>query len=79
MTITLGAINGMSEAEFVETLGGAFEHSPWVAEAVWGKRPFPSIDALHGAMVDAVKAAPRERQLALLKAHPELGAAKIAA
>jgi OHCU decarboxylase len=79
MTVTLGALNGMKQAEFVETLGAAFEHSPWIAETAWAKRPFVSVDALHQAMVDVVMMAGREKQLALLKAHPELGASKISA
>jgi 2-oxo-4-hydroxy-4-carboxy-5-ureidoimidazoline decarboxylase len=59
-------------ADFVARLGGIFEHSPWVAEAVVGARPFGTIDNLHRAMVAAVLAAPPARQLALLQAHPEL-------
>ena len=57
---------------FVATLGGIFEHAAWVAEAVVDARPFGTIDRLHRAMVAAVLAAPPERQLALLQAHPEL-------
>lgn len=53
-------------------LGGVFEHSPWVAEGAWSRRPFASLDALHAAMMDVVRAAPREQQLALVRAHPEL-------
>ncbi|HEY5208099.1 MAG TPA: allantoate amidohydrolase [Stellaceae bacterium] len=77
--LTLGALNGMDRAEFVQALGEIFEHSPWVAEAAWEHRPFIGIDALHDAMVEAVRNTGRDTQLALLKAHPELGAAKIAA
>jgi 2-oxo-4-hydroxy-4-carboxy-5-ureidoimidazoline decarboxylase len=55
----------------VAALGGVFEHSPWVAEAVADARPFAEIEALHAAMVAAVAAAP-DRHLALLQAHPEL-------
>jgi len=79
MTVTLGALNGMDRAAFVELLGAVFEHSPWIAEAAWQRRPFADVEALHQAMVDIVIAAPRDRQLALLKAHPELGASKIVA
>lgn len=53
-------------------LGGVFEHSPWVAERAWQARPFASLEALHAAMEDAVRSAPREEQLELLRAHPEL-------
>ena len=64
----------MSGDEFRQALGGVFESSPWVAGRVVDARPFPSIEALHGAMVAAVRRAPREEQLALLCAHPDLAA-----
>ena len=53
-------------------LGGLFEHSPWVAEAAWERRPFGSAGELHAALEAAMRDAPRERQLALIRAHPEL-------
>jgi len=62
----------MAASEFVAALGGVFERSPWVAERALARRPFASVDALHGAMVDAVRAATRETQIGLLRAHPEL-------
>jgi len=71
-TLTLEGINAMTPQAFLVALGGVFEHSPWIAESAFGARPFASVAALHEAMVDAVKRAPRERQLALLNAHPEL-------
>jgi allantoate deiminase/N-carbamoyl-L-amino-acid hydrolase len=76
--LSLHAVNAMDEAEFVATLGAVFEHSPWVAAAAWERRPFADIDALHAAMVGAVKAAGHDKQRVLLNAHPELGANKIA-
>jgi OHCU decarboxylase len=51
-----------------------FEGSPWVAERAWAGRPFGSVEALYGAMVDAVERAPREVQMALIRAHPDLAA-----
>jgi allantoate deiminase/N-carbamoyl-L-amino-acid hydrolase len=75
--LTLDTLNGMEHAAFIETLGGIFEHSPWVAAAAWAKRPFADVETLHAAMVGAMKAAGHDVQLALLKAHPELGAGKI--
>jgi 2-oxo-4-hydroxy-4-carboxy-5-ureidoimidazoline decarboxylase len=65
-------LDRLSRAEFVETLGSIFEHSPWVAEGVVDARPFGTLEALHTAMVAVVMAAGPERQLALLQAHPEL-------
>jgi urate oxidase/2-oxo-4-hydroxy-4-carboxy-5-ureidoimidazoline decarboxylase len=59
-------------ARFVERYGPAFESSPWVAEAAWEEGPFESVRDLHAAMVGAVHSAPPERQLELIRAHPEL-------
>ncbi|MGN6867204.1 MAG: 2-oxo-4-hydroxy-4-carboxy-5-ureidoimidazoline decarboxylase [Solirubrobacteraceae bacterium] len=53
-------------------LEGLFEHSPWVAETAWRRRPFETVAALHAALEAAMREAPRERQLALIRAHPEL-------
>ena len=51
---------------------GVFEHSPWVAEETWPQRPFASADALHAALCATMRGAARERQLALIRAHPDL-------
>ena len=64
--------NGLDRDAFVARFGGVFEHSPWVAERAWLRRPFDSLDALHGTMMAAVREAPREEQIALVRAHPEL-------
>ncbi|QKV18785.1 2-oxo-4-hydroxy-4-carboxy-5-ureidoimidazoline decarboxylase [Oricola thermophila] len=72
MTVSLERLNACSDSEFVSALGGIFEHSPWVAEAVVGKRPFASVAALHAAMVAAIEAAGTEAQLKLIRAHPDL-------
>src|SRR5262245_57464363 len=71
-SLTLEQINAMTAKAFRDALGGVFEHSPWVAERAAGARPFASVAALHAAMVDAVRRASREEQLALLRAHPDL-------
>jgi 2-oxo-4-hydroxy-4-carboxy-5-ureidoimidazoline decarboxylase len=70
--LTLSAVNACSESEFLAALGGLFEHSPWVAQAVIAQRPFPSVEAMHAAMIAAVKSSQIDRQLALLNAHPDL-------
>jgi OHCU decarboxylase len=71
--LSLAEINRLDEDEFVRALGSLFEHSPWVAGAAWRRRPFGSLGDLHGALVASVQEAPRERQLALIRSHPELG------
>jgi 2-oxo-4-hydroxy-4-carboxy-5-ureidoimidazoline decarboxylase len=72
--MTIDDLNAMSRDGFVEAVGWVFEHSPWVAERAWPRRPFESVSALHDAMVAEVNAAPLAEQTALLRAHPDLGA-----
>jgi len=70
--LNLNTINTLEQDDFVAEFGGTFEHSPWVAKGAWAARPFASIDALHGAMIDVVRNAPRATQIAFLCGHPEL-------
>ena len=72
--ITLDALNALSVDEFTSVLGALFEHSPWVAQSAAAARPFASRLQLLDAMRAVVQAAPREEQLALIRAHPQLGA-----
>ena len=68
----LDALNKASRAEFDAALGAVFEYSPWVAGRAFAAAPFASVEALHGAMIGAVRAAPADQQIALLRAHPDL-------
>jgi OHCU decarboxylase len=65
-------INELDRDAFIERYGPLFEHSPWVAEAAWHDRPFADREQLYEALVAAMYAAPRERKLALIRAHPDL-------
>ena len=69
----LADLNARDRAAFVEALGWIFEDSPWVADRAWERRPFGSVDALHAAMRQIVAEAIEAEQLALLRAHPDLG------
>ena len=71
--MTLAELNAIDRDAFVTTLGWIFEDSPWIAERTWARRPFASLDALHQAMIDVVQQASELEQLALLRAHPDLG------
>jgi OHCU decarboxylase len=72
--IPLAALNALPLDAFVTALGAIFEHSPWVAERAAAARPFSSRLQLLDAMRAAVEAATADEQLALIRAHPQLGA-----
>lgn len=72
----LDEINGMDRGAFVSVFGNVFEASPWIAEAAWHCIPFESRDDVIEKLCGVVRSAGRDRQLALLRAHPELGARK---
>jgi len=69
---TLSNINAMTRRAFVAAFGDVAEHSPWVAEKAWDKRPFADRDALIQVFAEALRQAPREAKLALIRAHPDL-------
>jgi 2-oxo-4-hydroxy-4-carboxy-5-ureidoimidazoline decarboxylase len=65
-------LNNSTCAEFIATLGHLFEHSPWVAEETWPRRPFRDAAQLHAELCATMRAASPEKQLALIRAHPDL-------
>jgi OHCU decarboxylase len=71
-TITLGELNALDQADFVAALGGAFEGEPWMVVEAWHARPFASLDALISALLRPIFDAPIERQVELIRAHPDL-------
>ena len=71
--MTIRQLNALGRSGFVDALGGTFEESPWVAERAFELRPFDGLEAIHSAMAGVVARATREEQIALLRAHPDLG------
>ena len=63
----------MDTHDFIARYGSIYEHSPWVAERV-AELGFDIEDPvrLAGLMADCVDNASRERQLQLIRAHPDL-------
>lgn len=71
----------MDKATFVETFGGVFEHSPWIAERAFGLELGPAHDSaggLHNALARVFRSASETERLGVLRAHPDL-AGKLAA
>lgn len=71
---TISELNNLEREIFVRVTGPVFEHSPWIAEAAWRKRPFADLETLHHAVCDIVKNAGETKHLALIRAHPDLAA-----
>jgi 2-oxo-4-hydroxy-4-carboxy-5-ureidoimidazoline decarboxylase len=71
--LTIEQLNAADRAAFVAAVGFTFEHSPWIAEEAWQRRPFRDAEALLEAMHAVLAAAPKERRIALIAAHPDLG------
>ena len=68
----IAGLNELSQRDFIRLIGPVFEHSAWIAELTWAKRPFESAAALHRALCETVLAADESKKLALNRAHPDL-------
>lgn len=77
--LDLPALSNLGQGEFVACLANVFEHSPWIPGRAWPARPFATLDALHGALLEVLAAASDKEQLGLIRAHPELAGKEAAA
>ncbi len=65
----------MTQEDFMDVFGGVYEHTPWIAEAVYAAGLTGSQDTvagLHDSLRTNVEDADDEKKLALLRAHPDL-------
>lgn len=65
-------INKLAESDFVELLGGIYEHSAWVAEQACRQRPFETLADIQNAMAEIVIGSSHEQRLTLIRNHPQL-------
>ncbi len=70
--VSLAQLNTSDRAAFTSVLGHIFEHSPWVADETWPRRPFRDVGHLHAELCATMRGAATERQRALIEAHPDL-------
>jgi 2-oxo-4-hydroxy-4-carboxy-5-ureidoimidazoline decarboxylase len=70
--MTPNDLNHLNLEDFVKTLGGIYEYSPWVAQKVFLEKPFENLEHLHASMSLVVMNANKEQQLTLIRAHPDL-------
>jgi 2-oxo-4-hydroxy-4-carboxy-5-ureidoimidazoline decarboxylase len=69
---TLEYLNTCSREQFVALVGPVFEGPPWIAAVAVDHRPFGSRDDLYTSLCDILSTAGENRQLALMRAHPDL-------
>ncbi|MAS82211.1 MAG: polysaccharide deacetylase [Legionellales bacterium] len=65
----------MDRSEFLNTFGGIFENSRWVAEQAFELELGPAHDTaigIHGALLRSFRSGTRKKRLEVLKAHPDL-------
>ncbi len=72
MAYTLDQLNAAPPLEAERMLDGLYEHTPWIAAAALQQRPFKSLAQLKHTMTQVLRAAGRDAQIALIRAHPEL-------
>jgi 2-oxo-4-hydroxy-4-carboxy-5-ureidoimidazoline decarboxylase len=72
MASTISKLNQSNLDDFVRVVGPVFEHSPWIASAVWNQRPFAGWKQLHHALCAAVISVDDQRKLDLIQAYPDL-------
>jgi beta-ureidopropionase / N-carbamoyl-L-amino-acid hydrolase len=76
--ISLQWLNTAAIADALIALDGLYEHSPWIAEGALKHRPFTSLAQMKLALAHAVREAGLERELVLVRAHPELAGTAMA-
>jgi urate oxidase len=67
--------SSMDQSTFMDSFGGIFENSPWVAEDTFKGELGPANDSalgLHAAMCQAFRQGSNTARLAVLNAHPDL-------
>lgn len=72
MPHTLAELNSADSTAFTAALGSVFEHSRWVAEETWPRRPFRDLAHLQAELCATVRAASHDRKMTLIRSHPDL-------
>lgn len=65
---TLAEINRYTPQQFSSAFGTVYEHSPWIAERAFARRPFASPLDLQLALYGVVQGASDGEKLALIRA-----------
>jgi 2-oxo-4-hydroxy-4-carboxy-5-ureidoimidazoline decarboxylase len=76
---SLAALNEAPKTEFMRVLGDVVEHSPWVAERAFSRRPYLSLDDLNAKLMACIREAADVEKIELFNRHPELAGREVVA
>ena len=68
----INKINKLPKSEFIKVFANIFENAIWIAEKLYNQKPFGSFEELSSKMLDIFETAKKEKQLKILKDHPDL-------
>ena len=68
----INKINKLSKSQFIKVFANIFENAQWIAEELYNQKPFEDFKELSSKILNIFETATREKQLKILKAHPDL-------
>ena len=68
----INKINKLSQSEFIKVFANIFENSSWIALELYKEKPFNNFENLSTKMLGIFDKITKEKQLKILKAHPDL-------
>ena len=71
-SFSLHDLNILKREDFIQALTPLFEGPPWIVAEAWHARPFQTRAKLYTTLCTIMQQAPLEKQIALLRSHPDL-------
>jgi len=68
----INKINKLPKSEFIKVFANIFENAKWIAEELYNQKPFDNFEELSSKMLNIFETAEKEKQLKILKNHPDL-------
>ena len=68
----INKINKLPKSQFIKVFANIFENARWIAEELYNQKPFDNFEALSSKILNIFETTTREKQLKILKAHPDL-------
>ena len=69
---TINKINEFSQSDFTKVFANIFEGAAWIAKELYSQKPFLDFQDLSSKMLDIFENTTEEKQLKIIKAHPDL-------